>query len=162
MSIVEAEKFRDEAETEFKAGKIQDAIINIKAAILELNWHVTEALQLVPTPRQLKNVRLPELGRVEVPREITEYLQALETGLEKANQSIIFLMIGMDHYKYRAFMKKTPSVSFSMAGTIHAQLWGTSEVTEETYRMGQEVFVEYREKSEKALANPWLSVVKQP
>lgn len=67
MSLAEAEKFRSDAEKEFAAGKIQDAIINIKAAIIKLNWHVTNALRVISVPRTVSGVRLPQVGRVDIP-----------------------------------------------------------------------------------------------
>src|SRR4051794_34074125 len=103
MAIEKAEQYLKEGEADFSAGKLDDAIIKMKAGIIQLESEVINKLRLVNLPRTVGRVDIPHVGRVDVPREISEYLKALERGLNDANRALVLSFLGLNPYKQLAF-----------------------------------------------------------
>jgi len=127
-----------ESRREFLVGSKVESLIKLKIALHGLEnpeGKVLPLLQAPPKPSLPSELQRAGLG---------QYLDSLHSFLEQCAIRTNANLLGIDPFRYTRFMRMTPSLQWSMAGTYQAQLRGTyDEVTKDIYDEFIDFLVDY-------------------
>jgi hypothetical protein len=101
----------------FASSKIVDSLIDLKVALHKIENPSAKVLPRLRAPNK------PSLSS-ELNRAVGPYLDQLHTFLAQVAARTNAIALGIDPIRYAHFMRSTPTLLWSMAGTFQAQLWG--------------------------------------
>jgi hypothetical protein len=101
----------------FLPGKIADSLIDLKVVLHKIENPSGKLLPRLHAPRK------PSLSG-ELNRAVGPYLDQLHEFLDEVAGTTNAIMLGIDPVRYAHFVRSTPTLQWSMAGTYQALLWG--------------------------------------
>ncbi len=147
IDLVPDQEVRDllkESREKFLSGKIVDSLIDLKIALHKIENPSAKVLPKLQAPSK------PSLSG-ELNRVVGPYLNQLHTFLAQVASKTNAIALGIDPIRYAYFVRSTPTLLWTMAGTYQAQLWGTyDQVTLDDYEELSLFLIEYALPAEEA------------
>jgi hypothetical protein len=128
----------------FVSGEKVDSLIDLKIALHKIEHPSARVLPRLQAPNK------PSLPS-ELNRAVGPYLDQLHTFLAQIAAKTNAIALGVDPIRYAHFVRSTPTLLWSMAGTHQAQLWGTyDQLTLDDYEELSLFLIEYALRAEES------------